>query len=59
MVNVAVVGEDGFLDGFGPCREAFEVMVTIALDVLDAECGHDGEVLQEGDGANVGEVFSR
>ena len=58
-VKVAVVGEDGFLDGFGPCGEAFEIVMPVALDVLDAECGHDGEVLQEGDGANIGEVFPR
>ena len=59
MVKVAMVGEDGFLDGFGPCGEAFEIVMPVALDVLDAECGHDGEVLQEGDGADVGEIFSR
>ena len=59
MVKVAVVGEDGFLDGFGPCGEAFEVMVAIALDVLDAEGGHDYEILEECDRTNVGEVFPR
>jgi len=59
VVEVAVVGEDGFPDGFGPCGEAFEIVMTVALDVLDAECGHDSEVLQEGDGANICEVFPR
>ena len=34
-------------------------MVSVALDVLDAEGGHDGDVLEEGDGADVGEVFAR
>ena len=59
MVKVAVVGEDGFLDGFGPCGKTFEVMVAIALDVLDAESGHDCEILEECDRTNVGKVFPR
>ena len=59
VVEVAMVGKNGFPDGFGPGGEALEVVVAVALDVLDAEGGHDGEVLQEGDGADVGEVFAR
>ncbi len=37
---------------------AAEVVVAVALDVRDAEGVHDGEVLEEGDGADVGEVFA-
>ncbi len=59
MIKVAVVGENGFLDGFGPCGEAFEIVMPVALDVLDAKCGHDGEILEECDRADVGKVFTR
>lgn len=55
------VGEGGDEVLAGGGREhggAAEVVVAVAFDVRDAEGVHDGEVLEEGDGADVGEVFA-
>src|SRR4051794_2054180 len=58
VVEVGVVGQDLLLDGWGVHREAFEIVVAVALDALDAQGGADGQVLQQGDRADVGEVFA-
>ena len=51
-------GEDLLLDFGGVHGEALEVVVAVVLDALDAQGGAGGEVLLEGDGADVGEVFA-
>jgi len=57
-VEIGVVAEDSGLDVGGEHAQAAEVVVAVAFDVGDAEGGADGEVLEQRDGADVGEVFA-
>lgn len=57
-VEVRVFPQEGGGGFGGPHAGAAEVVVAIAFDVRDAEGSHDGEVLEEGDGADVAEVFA-
>ena len=50
--------DHGVLRCRGVHAEAAQVVVAVALDMGDAEQGHDAEVLQQGHGADVGEVFA-
>ena len=56
--EVGECGDEVLAGGGREHGRAAEVVVAVAFDVRDAEGVHDGEVLEEGDGADVGEVFA-
>ena len=58
IVEVVVVVEDSLLYGLWPSGESAEVVVSVAFDVGDAEEGYDGEILEQGNGADVCEILA-
>ena len=42
----------------GQADKPFEIMVPVALDVLDTQGSHHGQILKQGDGTDVGQILS-
>ncbi len=56
-IKVAMMREDAALHGGGEFAQAAEIVVTISLNVPDAERGGHGEILEQCDGAEIGEIL--
>ena len=57
-VQIAMVLQHACLGRVRPSGQTLEVVVPVALDVLDTQGSHHGQILKQGDGTDVGQILS-
>ena len=58
LIKIAMIEKRLCLNGFRKSAESAHIVVAIAFDMLDPQCVHHGEVLKQGNRADINKIFA-